>query len=57
MSMLTGSQLLQSVNFTLNGSAFAVPSYPLDRPDAVERRSERNGGGGDAADKLGVHSI
>jgi hypothetical protein len=53
---LTGSQLLQPVNFTLNGSAFAVPSHPFDLPGAVARRSEWNGRGSDAADKLGVLS-
>ncbi len=32
MSMLTGSQLLQPVNFTLNGSALALPPESFDGP-------------------------
>ena len=55
MSILTGSQLLQPVDFTLNGGTLAFTPQPLKRPRTFERGSSRGGVGGDACNELGVH--
>jgi hypothetical protein len=55
-SMLTGSQLLQPVDFTLNGGSLALAPEPLDGPDAIEGRGRRRRRRGDTRDKLGIHS-
>src|ERR1700738_3849910 len=54
VSMLTGAELLQPVDFALDGGALALPPQPFNGPGALHGRGRRGGLSSDAGDELGV---
>src|ERR1700738_1469783 len=56
VSMLAGAELLQPVDFALDGRTFALPPQPFDGPGAFDGRGRGSRVSGDTGDELGVHS-